>query len=193
MRCILRLFHAFALGLLFVVSGAREAGAITYHVDRTLGSAGRVTGTITTDDTIGVLAASNIVDWDLYTEDGVFSLSQRGPLNAADLGIDPSLWGVFVRGSAFSATSTDLFFSFGSELNDLVLFQTTPLGSGKEYYCLAANTTACITAATESLQIPDYTPASHQFEARSGGISIGTVEVDQRNGVFADSFETDAP
>jgi len=129
MRCILRLFHALALGLLFFVTGAREAGAITYLVDRTLGS-------------------------------------------------------------AFFATSTDLSFNFGSEFNDLVLFQTTPLGSGKEYYCLAANTTACITAATESLQIPDYTPASHQSEARSGVMSIGTVAAPPViNEVFKDSFE----
>lgn len=66
MRFILKIFHAFALVLWFVVSGTQEAVAITYVVDRTLGSAGRVTGTITTDDTIGVLTAANIVDWDLY-------------------------------------------------------------------------------------------------------------------------------
>lgn len=107
------------------------------------------------------------------------------------MGADPTLWGVFVRGGAFTATATDLSFNFDSLSDDLVLFQTTPLGSGREYYCLAAKGTgACLAGGTESVQIPAHTPESHQSEARTGTISIGAVAAPPViNEVFKDSFE----
>ncbi len=44
---------------------SNPALAITYQVDRTVGSFGSVTGLIETDGTLGTLGTSNIVDWDL--------------------------------------------------------------------------------------------------------------------------------
>src|SRR3974390_853371 len=61
----------YALSALLAVaalSGAATAADITYAVARSIG-AGTVTGTITTDGQIGVLAQSDIVSWTLTLTD----------------------------------------------------------------------------------------------------------------------------
>jgi hypothetical protein len=42
-----------------------NAGLIHYSVERSVGEYGKVTGTITTDETLGVITQSNIIDWNL--------------------------------------------------------------------------------------------------------------------------------
>ncbi|MFT4873297.1 hypothetical protein [Congregibacter sp.] len=165
-----------AVGLLFLVSLAAEASAITYLVDRDFGIDGKVVGYITTDGTIGTLASANIVDWNLYTEDGVSVLSQRGPLNATNEGLDPANWGVLVRGAALTATATELSFDFGSVGNDLVIFQVAPLGNATDYYCLAANADGtCLNPASESIDI-NGPSAPHPSLSHTGLVSIGVID-----------------
>src|SRR5262245_13073487 len=43
-----------------------EAGPITYSINRSIGTFGSVVGTLTTDGTIGVVKAANILEWDLF-------------------------------------------------------------------------------------------------------------------------------
>ena len=77
-----------------------SAFATTYLVNRTI-SALSVDGSITTDDTIGILDASSIVSWSL-------TLSGFGAPRVLDTGNS----NVFVASDHLTATSTGLFFDF---------------------------------------------------------------------------------
>jgi hypothetical protein len=81
--------------------GAAKA-SVVYDVDLSAGIRGSVTGTITTDGTIGTLNSGNITGWDLTLNEGsdTFVL-QPG------VGND-----VTILGTQTSATATGLFFNF---------------------------------------------------------------------------------
>ena len=57
---------------------ASSASAITYVADRAVGP-GFVSLSITTDDTLGVLSESNIVDWSVLLDDGSAAVLLEGP------------------------------------------------------------------------------------------------------------------
>lgn len=59
-----RIFAALIFSI-FSMLVSTPALAITYQVDRTIGTLGSVTGIIETDGTLGGLFTANIVDWDL--------------------------------------------------------------------------------------------------------------------------------
>jgi hypothetical protein len=80
-----------------------EGQAATYNISITDASnTFSLTGTVTTDGTIGVLQAANITDWNLTMDVGLGnSTVLHGP-------VPP--W--FVTGNDFSANATSLFFNF---------------------------------------------------------------------------------
>jgi len=82
------------------------AGPITYAVDQTgIGfDQGSVTGTIQTDGTIGTLATSDILSWNLVLSNGLGSSfdSTNGNSTAS------------VTGDGLTATATELLFNYGS-------------------------------------------------------------------------------
>ena len=86
------------------LSTAANATPITYAVDQPLGP-GSATGTITTDGTIGTLAAADIVSWDLHLNDGT-----NTSVLASSLGTNY----VVVDGSALTASSMNLEFNYSS-------------------------------------------------------------------------------
>jgi hypothetical protein len=94
---------ATAVAIMFAASNA--AAAITYLANRAVGT-GFVNLSITTDGTIGVLAAGNIVGWSIETNDGIFSIDLIGPGDAQN--------SLTVFGSALTATTTNLYFDFGT-------------------------------------------------------------------------------
>jgi hypothetical protein len=79
-----------------------------------------VTGTITTDGTIGPLAAGNIVTFDLNIQFGTYSGELIGNFNAGR---------VFTRPSGLSATATKLLLDFSS--NGVAAFSE---GAGTDFY-----------------------------------------------------------
>jgi hypothetical protein len=91
-----------------------RANPITYQVNQTgIGfDKGSVTGTIETDGTTGVLAASNIINWNLQaTCVGFVSCS------ADNFGLTGGATGnsaISMTGSGLTATATDLIFDFSS-------------------------------------------------------------------------------
>lgn len=94
---------AIGLGLLSQAQLA-SAAPITYSVNQAIGP-GSAVGTITTDGTIGTLAAVNITGWSLTLNDGTNTvLVQTGSNNSA----------AFVTGSALTATATNLLFNYGA-------------------------------------------------------------------------------
>ena len=118
-----------ALALAVAVISASSAQAATYIGNRTIGT-GSVNLSITTDGTLGVINSANIVDYsiDLLNLDSSFSLNQANS-------------DVFINGTAFTATTTDLLFNFGS--NGFALFQAPGIGSGETFYCLQGGSTGC--------------------------------------------------
>src|SRR6267378_6044483 len=81
---------------------------ITYTVNQTVG-AGGVTGTITTDGTIGTLAAGNIIGWNLLLNSGSSTITLTGPpsanSNVGNFGVD-----------LLTASATQLFYNFGGSI-----------------------------------------------------------------------------
>ena len=140
-----------------------NAGPITYGVARTIG-AGSVTGFIETDGSLGVLNASNIVDWNLVLYDGIYSFGLTGPLSGNDSQ-------VFVMGGDVSASTTQLLFNFDGTDNGLLLFQQG-LFSGNHYYCDATQIGDCLGGETV---VPTSVFTRYQNASRSGEVVIGTV------------------
>ena len=103
MKISKRFLAVLFVGLISLVAPA-FANDITYTVDQTVGS-GSVTGTITTDGTIGTLATADVIGWDLTLNDGTNTITLNS-LNAATY--------VQVSGNALSATPTNLLFDFES-------------------------------------------------------------------------------
>ena len=143
-----------------LAAGAARAGVV-YTFNTTATSAypsgnplqtDTVLGTITTDGTLGVLSAGNILGWDLELVDQLDATK--------DFRLLPSNSEVVhVFGTALTATSTGLYFNF-SEAGAEFLIQGDHRGdskhgisSGYNYFCFSATGGWCL--AGESI-VPDY-------------------------------------
>jgi PEP-CTERM motif len=106
-----------------------------------------VSGSITTDGTIGVLQSSNILSWDLDITDNL------KPAN--DVVLTPSNSKIVEDlGNGLSASATGLFFNFSDSGAEFAI-QGTTFGafSGYQYFCFSATGGAC--AAGETI-VPYY-------------------------------------
>jgi hypothetical protein len=132
-----------------VASMSAHASNIVYTVNTTITSANptgnplqsnTVSGSITTDGTIGVLAPADILSWNLNLIDN---------LNAADdIDLTPSNSALVEdTGSALSATATGLSFNFSGSGEFLI--QGTQFGafSGYQYFCFSTGG-ACLAGET---------------------------------------------
>jgi hypothetical protein len=108
-----------------LAAGAPAIGSasVIFNVNQTIG-AGGVTGTITTDGTLGALASANLVDWALTLNDGAttFLLTSVN----SEVG--------FILGKALSETASHLLFDTAN--GGIVLFQNPTIGSGQNFWCL---------------------------------------------------------
>ena len=110
--------------LLLLACGIAEASPITYTISYAIAS-DQVTGTITTDGTIGNLSAANITSWS-FTETGSnpFSISSLNPGTAMFcVSTNPNSCGL-------TATTSALVFDFLSNQNMLV-FKSSLIGDGR--------------------------------------------------------------
>ena len=103
------------------------ADPITYTGVRSVGD-GSATLSITTDGTIGVLTADNIVDW-LISVSWESSLTLRGPSSGNDSQVAS-------RGSALSATASELVYDFSGSPSGFLLFQNPAIGLGGPFYAV---------------------------------------------------------
>ena len=106
-----------------------------------------VSGSITTDGTIGVLQSSNILSWDLDITDNL------KPAN--DVVLTPSNSKIVEDlGNGLTASAAGLFFNFSDSGAEFVI-QGTTFGafSGYQYFCFSATGGAC--AAGETI-VPYY-------------------------------------
>jgi hypothetical protein len=106
-----------------------------------------VSGSITTDGTIGVIQASNILSWDLDITDNL------NPAN--DVVLTPSNSTIVEDlGNGLTASATGLFFNFSDSGAEFVIQGTTHGAfSGYQYFCFSATGGAC--AAGETI-VPYY-------------------------------------
>jgi hypothetical protein len=99
-----------------------------------------VDGSITTDGTIGVLAASNILSWNLDLID------QLNAANDVDLTNTNSAIITFT-GSSLSATSTGLFFNY-SATGEFGIQEDGFFFSGEHYFCFSTGSVNCLAGET---------------------------------------------
>ncbi len=147
--------------------GPMAAEAIVYTVDQTIGS-GSVTGTITTDGTIGVLGESDITTWDLSLNYGA-GFTLVGPGAGDNSAVD-------LVGTDVSASSTQLLYNFSG--NGYLLFQNPSIGSSENWFCLQSTTGGCPPAyASVSFIVGSYDVAPEQINSEVGAGSqvIGTT------------------
>jgi hypothetical protein len=143
---------------------ANPSAAIVYTIDRTI-AAGSVSGSITTDGTIGVLAAANLTDWTLLLDNGTTTFNLLGPLSGANSEVT-------VDGTAFTATVTALLFNFDATGFTNVLFQESPIGTGGAHWCF----NGAIGCTTFPAELIGGFPSGGQLEPFLAGVhTIGTV------------------
>jgi hypothetical protein len=154
-----RTTHHFALVLITAITApwAAARASIVYTIDQTGTTpivssepsplSDTVSGSITTDGTIGILHPSNILSWDLGITDN-FNASYDVVLTPSNSTLVEDL------GSGLTASATALSFNF-SDVGAEFLIQGTTHGafSGYQYFCFSATGGAC--AAGETI-VPDY-------------------------------------
>jgi hypothetical protein len=160
------LFLRFVLiPILFGTAGVLPAAAdvIIYNVNRTV-VLGSVTGTITTDGTIGTLATNDITSWNL-TLNG----PTAPPFNLTNLNS-----GVEIIGNDLSADATNLYFDFSGP-SGFLLFQSgaPPFGNSQAYYCAAPDTDTCLKGETVA-PTGSFNPGFQNNSDISGVQIIGT-------------------
>jgi hypothetical protein len=116
-----------------------------------------VSGSITTDGTIGVIGTSNILSWDLNLIDGL-SAANDFELTPADSAV------VEDTGSALSATATGLSFNF-SGTGEFLIQAIPGAFSGSHYFCFSTGN-ACLAGET----------ISPQFITVDGVVATGAAE-----------------
>jgi PEP-CTERM motif-containing protein len=109
----------------FAIAAASAADATIYVANRTVGSTGSVSLSITTDDTVGALTPANILAFNIFVSDGVnnFTLTEANSI-------------AFAVGLDLTATATDLSFNYDGA--GYFIFRA-PLGGGP-FLCLQAAT-----------------------------------------------------
>jgi PEP-CTERM motif len=149
---------------------ATEAEATVYLGTDSVGTTS-ITLSVTTDGTLGTLAAANITDWLVVATDLNPSNSfTYTPMNSA----------IFLVGDAISATASSLTFDFASSGLDALAFNEDPGVPGFEhYYCLDTNF-ACTgpdrRQSRNAAVVRDQRARSaFNHEARSGIGVIGTA------------------
>jgi PEP-CTERM motif len=107
-----------------------RAADITYTVNQSVGTSGSMTGYITTDGNSGLLATSDILDWNLVVNDGTNpSFDLNGLANSQ----------AQVLGSDLTATATQLLFDFSGGDSGYLLFENLTIGDGGPFACFEAD------------------------------------------------------
>lgn len=151
--------------LILLATCPKVSSAFVYSVNLPVGLGG-VTGSITTDDTIGVLSTENIIDWNLLLNDGTGTFNLLGPLNN---GYNSS---VAVEGDLLTSTATNIFFNYSGE-SGIILFQNPSISSGINFWCAQGINSFCVNTRNgrDSIKLTLLTQGS----PRSGVVSIAQV------------------
>jgi PEP-CTERM motif len=113
--------------LLTVCAPLSLASPVVYSLSDHVGT-DSISGTITTDGTIGVLASGDITSFILTFSDGI-----------SDVTFTESPFSIDIEGSGVTASSTSLTIDYGITGN----FFLQNVSGGPPYYCLSGGTTIC--------------------------------------------------
>lgn len=127
-RTMIGNIRAGGLALLVLALGLSAHANIDYSLNHAVG-AGSVTGTITTDGTLGVLSAGNLVDWDIVIFDGSSSFNLLGPQSGSNSAL-------YFAGSSLSSTLTDLLWDYSNPNYAGLLIQNPHIGSSQNWFAL---------------------------------------------------------
>lgn len=172
MRKYLYLFGLAIFGLATPIAGM--ATDITYSVNEAVGP-GNVTGTITTDGTIGTLATGDIVNWNLTLNDGSGGLYVLG----GPLGLDNSQ--ETIEFNDVTASSSQLLYNYSDPDEGLLLFEAPTLGSDGPFLCYTSSPD-CSADALPSISLATEVGETNTVDTPMTGIDpiaavgvIGTV------------------
>jgi hypothetical protein len=129
---------------------------ITYTVDQSVGP-GSVTGSITTDGTIGTLSSTDISNWNLTLNDGFGDVVDFTPLDSAVGG----------GGSDLTASSSDLMFNFIDDGGIFYFNSTSPAFAGQ--LCYDAGTNCALPEGIDLYDIAGVIPCAYY------GCNVGEV------------------
>ena len=118
---------------------------------------------LTTDGTLGALAASNILSWNIELIDNLNS--------ANDYDLTPGDSTLYL-GAGLSASPTELSFDYVSGGQFLIYANSTGLDSGYHYFCLSTDRGACWAGETIA---PDYSLVDGVLVANPGPLVDTTV------------------
>ncbi len=120
----------------FALSGS--AHAIVYTVNQTIGSGG-VSGTITTNGQIGVLAAPDITAWDLtLTGNGGASIHLVNGTSGVTVGNISDPFNPTAGTPDLTADAQNIYFDYDASDGGYLGFQMLPLYGGQQYWCNAS-------------------------------------------------------
>lgn len=153
---------------------ATVADATVYVGSRTLGGA-TVNLSVTTDGTLGILAAANVTSWNI-------AVTAPSPANSYTYMPGNSV--LIVTGIALSATASTLTYNFGlaSGSKFLVYEFPIPASTTVHYYCLQTAQACVPQGGSDEIRSQIGAPSSRYVEAREGLAVLGTVALDN-NGV----------
>jgi PEP-CTERM motif len=148
----MRSFIKSAVGLAVLILQATGASAapIIYNANILAGPSGSVTGTFTTDGTIGAITGANFIAWDIVIS-GDDRLGHTVSESLTNLNSGVFSGSEFIGGSGIVgsttglvASATQITFDFSNPAPSFLLFQKS-FGSGTGFFCTATgdNTNLC--------------------------------------------------
>jgi hypothetical protein len=165
---------ALTIAVGFALAGEAQA-QIVYNVNLAIG-AGGVVGTITTDGTVGVLGAANIIAWNL-TETGIggatFNLVSGA--SGVEVGNISDPFNPSAGTPDLTADANHIYFNFDATDGGYLGFQTLPFYGGNNYWsCGAYNNNFDVSQGFSVVPVL-YSDASSIYEPAAGNQIIATA------------------
>ncbi len=123
------------------------------------------------DGNTGIVAATDLVDWNLIVTNGTHTVDLTGPLSGNDSA-------AMVQGADLTAKTSDLFFNFSGADVGFFLLQEPPSGGGAHYYCDATPSEDFWCAPGETVvpaSVFDSPPIYQNNNTLTGNVIIGSV------------------
>ena len=144
------------------------ANATVYQVNQTIG-AGGVTGTITTDGTVGTLAASNITAWNLtLTGNGGATFQLVNGPSGVEVGNISDPFNPNAGTPDLTADAQHIYFNYDATDGGYLGFQTLPFYGGQNYWCNASYNNNFDCAQGKSVVPVRYSDGSSIYQSASG-------------------------
>lgn len=157
------------IAVVAMMAAANGAHATTYVATRTVGAM-TAELSITTDDTIGVIKAANIVDWTIKITGYSRTATLEGYFGSENSRVE-------IKGAALSATATDLLFDFSLNNEAYMLFQvndSSDISTFRSLYCVQTWNCYDQNHGEEIIGI-GFLDQVHDIAARSGVLSIAST------------------